>query len=123
MINNPEKFLNCMYKMKKTDENGLIEDLIITGGHAILVDDLGIFKEENEILFGSIEMINDKYLLLASLSDQFVKLENISVYIYYHFILENNGNNEDRYGVWANGILTETPNKNFFMGQKFNLLV
>jgi hypothetical protein len=124
MINNPEKFLNCMYKMKKTDENGLIEDLIITGGHAILVDDLGIFKEENEISFGSIQMINDKYLLLASLSDQFVKLDNNNLYTYYHFILENNGNDiEDRYGVWANGILTETPSKNYFMSQKLNLLV
>jgi hypothetical protein len=123
MINNPEKFLNCMYKMKKTDENGLIEDLIITGGHAILVDDLGIFKEENEILFGSIQMINDKYLLLASLSDQFVKLDNNNLYTYYHFILENNGNDiEDRYGVWANGILTDTPSKDYFMSQKFTLL-
>jgi hypothetical protein len=122
MINNPEKFNECMYKMEKTKENDLIEDLIITGGHAILVDDLGDNKEENDKIFGGKQMIDDKYLLLSCVSKDFKKIENINLYIYYHFILENNGNNEERYGVWANGILTETPNKNFFMGQKFTLL-
>jgi hypothetical protein len=122
MINNPEKFNECMYKMEKTKENDLIEDLIITGGHAILVDDLGDNKEENDKIFGGTQMIDDKYLLLSCVSKDFKKLENKNLYIYYHFILENNGNNEERYGVWANGVLTETPNKNFFMGQKFNLL-
>ena len=121
VVNNPEKF-NCMYKMKKTDENGLIEDLIITGGHAILVDDLGIFKEENDKLFGSTQMIDDKYLLLASVSNQFVKLENIIPYTYYHFILENNGSIDERFGVWANGILSETPSRNQFINHKYTLL-
>ena len=88
-----------------------------------MVDDLGDNKEENEKIFGGKQMIDDKYLLLSCVSKDFKKIENINLYIYYHFILENNGNNEERYGVWANGILTETPNKNFFMGQKFNLLV
>ena len=37
-----------MYKMEKTETNGLIEDLIVTGGHSILVDDLGEQKELNE---------------------------------------------------------------------------
>ena len=27
-------------------------------------------------------------------------------------MLENNGDNNERFGVWANGILTETPSKN-----------
>jgi hypothetical protein len=122
MINNPEKFNKCMYKMEKTKENGLIEDLIVTGGHSILVDDLGENKEENEKIFKGTQMIDDKYLLLSAVSKDFKKLENNNLYIYYHFILENDGNNEARYGVWANGILTETPNKNLFMGIKFTLL-
>jgi hypothetical protein len=122
MINNKDKFWQCMYKMEKTKENGLIEDLIVTGGHSILVDDLEENKEENEKIFKGTQMIDDKYLLLSAVSKDFKKLENNNLYIYYHFILENDGNNEARYGVWANGILTETPNKNFFMGQKFTLL-
>jgi len=120
MINNPEKWNKCMYKTKK---NGQFEDLIVTGGHSILVDDLGQYKEANDKLFGSkTPIINDKYLLLCSLSNDFVKLENTDLYTYYHFILENNGDDNERFGVWANGILTETPSKKFFLKQKLTLL-
>jgi hypothetical protein len=122
MINNPEKWDECMYKMEKTEENGLIEDLIVTGGHAILVDDLGICKYENYKIFGTTPMIDNKYLLLSSVSNDFKKLENINLYTYYHFILENNGNDDERFGVWANGILTETPSKNHFTNHKYTLL-
>jgi hypothetical protein len=114
MINNPNKILECMYKMEKTNENGLIEDLIVTGGHSILVDDLGENKDENEKIFKGTQIIDDKYLLLSCVSKDFKKLENNNLYNYYHFVLENSGNDE-RYGVWANGILTETPSKNFFI--------
>jgi len=122
MINNPDKFNECMYKMAKTEENGLIEDLIVTGGHSILVDDLGVLKEENDKTLGSTPMIDDKYLLLSAVSKQFIKLENTNLYSYYHFILENDGDNDKRYGIWANGILTETPSKNQFTNHKYTLL-
>jgi len=122
MINNPNRFNECMYKIEKTEENGLIEDLIVTGGHSILVDDLGVLKEENDKIFGSTPMIDDKYLLLSAVSKDFKKLENTNLYTYYHFILENNGNDDERFGVWANGILTETPSKNQFNNHKYTLL-
>lgn len=115
MINEPDKFNHSMYLMKKTDDNGLLEDLIVTGGHSILVDDLGIYKEENDLIFGGIQMIDDKYLLLAAVSKDFVKLMTPRLYMYYHIILENNGNDNERFGVWANGILTETPPKQHFI--------
>ena len=114
MINNPENFNACMYKMEKTEENGLLDDLIVTGGHAILVDDLEEYKEENDKIFGTTLIIDDKYLLLSAVSKEFVKLENTNLYIYYHFVLENNGNDDEQFGVWANGILTETSSKNHF---------
>jgi len=71
MINNPQKCNECMYKMEKTDENELIDDLIITGGHAILVNDLGSYKEENDLIFGETRMIDDKYLLFSKISTDF----------------------------------------------------
>jgi hypothetical protein len=122
MINNPNRFNECMYKMEKTEENGLIEDLIVTGFHSILVDDLRNYKDENDKIFGTTHMIDDKYLLLSSVSKQFIKLENTNLYTYYHFILENDGDNDNRYGVWANGILTETPSKKKFTNHKYTLL-
>ena len=66
--------------------------------------------------------IDDKYLLLACVSKDFVKIEDTEKYSYYHFILENNGDDEQRFGVYANGILTETPSKTFFTNQKHILL-
>jgi hypothetical protein len=122
MINNPNFFECCMYKMKKTNNNGLIDDLIITGWHSILVDDLRDYKEINNKRLGSIQMIDDKYLLLSSISNDFNKIEEIKTFTYYFFILENNGSNDERFGIWANGILTETPSKNHF-NSKLYLMV
>jgi hypothetical protein len=115
MINNPDINQYCMYKMKKTDKNGLLEDLTVTWGHSILVDELNEYKEENDKLFnGTTPKIDDKYLLLAGVSNDFIKEENKNMYTYYHFTLENNGDDDERFGIWANGILTETPSKNYF---------
>jgi hypothetical protein len=115
MINNPDHFNLSMYKMEKTDTNGLIEDLIVTGGHSILVDDLGEYYAENEIRFKCpIPKIDDKFFLLCSLSKDFIQLTDRDEYTYYHLVLENNGNNDERFGIWANGILTETISKNQF---------
>ena len=122
MINNPDVFTSCMYKMKKTEENGLTEDIIVTGGHCVLVDDLGEFKEKNDKIFGSTLMIDDKYKLLCGVSTDFVKLENRLPYTYYHFILENNGDDDERFGVWANGMLSETPSKNQFNAHKYTIM-
>ena len=121
MINNPEIWYDCMYKMKKTEKNNLIEDLIITGGHSILVNNLGDYKEKNDLLFlGETEKIDDKYLLLAEVSNDFVKIVNNDKYTYYHLTLEND---EDRkFGIYVNGILSETTTNFFFNYNKFELL-
>jgi hypothetical protein len=115
LINHPDnKFTSSMYKMAKTESNGLIEDLIVTGGHSILVDDLGNQKELNEQLLGE-EKIEDKFLLLAAASNDFVKINDTEKYTYYHFVLEDNGNDKMKFGVWANGVLSETISKHFFL--------
>jgi hypothetical protein len=116
MINNPNRYSSCMYAIKKSDSNNLNEDLIVTGGHSILVDTLDGKEEQNKIYFqGETYKIDDKYLLVAPLVDGVEKLENNNLYTYYHFVLENDGDENQRYGVWANGMLTETPSfKQFF---------
>ena len=113
MVNNPKSKFNCMYQM---------EDLIITGGHSILVDSLTEnqlekYKRDNIFQNGD-NKIDDKYLLLASYSDKFEKILDNNTYTYYHFTLENDGNNDARYGVWADGILTETPSKNYYLSKQ-----
>ena len=106
MINNPNMQGFCMHKMVKTDENGLLEDLIVTGYHSILVDDLGELCEENKKYSDQVK-VEDKFLLSTAVSKDFVKLEDTNEYTYYHFALENE-DPEERFGVWANGVLTET---------------
>lgn len=111
MINDPKSKLNCMYKMG---------NLMITGGHSILVNSLtdehiNNYKRDNIFQTDKEKKIDDKYLLLSSYSDKFVKMEDNKEYTYYHFVLENDGDNEKRYGVWAEGILVETPSYNLYM--------
>jgi alpha-tubulin suppressor-like RCC1 family protein len=115
MLNNPKIFSECMYKMEKTDNNELIEDLIVTGGHSILVDDLEDNKEKNEEFFGSeTPTIDNKFLLLSAVSNKFNLINESKIFTYYHIILENDDDDDRRYGIWANGILTETPSMNYY---------
>jgi surface protein len=124
LINNPNIYSKCMYKMEKTETNGLTEDLIVTGGHSILVDHMTEEEKElNEQLFwGPTPMLDKKYLLLSAVSKQFTPMKNKKPYVYYHLVLDNEEEDEARYGIWANGILTETPSKEYFKKQKFILL-
>ena len=126
MVNNPNIWHDCMYLLPKTETNNLIEDLIISGLHAILVDNIENDKERIRSLIGPgksiISMIDDKYLLLAAASKDFIKLDNQNVYKYYHLTLESEGEDERRYGIWANGVLTETTCKKTLMSKTFTLL-
>jgi hypothetical protein len=115
------KWKNNMFVMYKTSENNLIEDLIMTGGHSILVDELnrGDFKEEQiryyEIQKNNPWKIDDKHLLLAGVSKFFKEINDDKIYTYYNFTLENDGDDDKRYGIWANGILAEIPSKTQFI--------
>ena len=116
-VNDINDFRSCMFLLPKNEN--MTKDLIITGGHSILVD--YVSEKENfrnlEYFGGSKFEIDGKQLLLASASEKFIPLENSNIYTYYHFILENDDDNNARYGIWANGILTETPSKNNFLNE------
>ena len=115
LINNPKKWNMCMYKMEKTPTNGLIEDLIVTGGHSLLVDKITDAEQKKYDEMGISEFskltIDNKHLLLACCSEKFSPMQDNELYTYYHLLLENNNDKEKRFGIWANGILTETPNE------------
>ena len=117
----------AVHRLPKSEANGLTEDLYVTGGHSILVDsisdaDLATYKELVVFETGEPIKIDDKYLLLAGISDQFVKIENEDSYVYYHLCLESAGDNDRRFGIWANGCLTETVSRNQFLEHDYDLL-
>ena len=126
MINDPTDWTKCMYKLPKINNinPNALDDLIITGRHSILVDNLPYhIKQKQEKLIKLIDRkINDKYLLLAGQCKEFMQITTNEVYTYYHFILENDEDENKKYGIWANGILAETTTKQDFNRQQFILL-
>jgi hypothetical protein len=107
LINNPDLWHSCMYQGQLQG----FEPLIITGGHALLVDTLTQEEREAQAAFWgrAEEVIDDKILIVAPVCKDFKAILNTDVYTYYHFTVENDGDDDRRYGVWANGFLTETP--------------
>lgn len=101
----------CMYHDKRTN-------LIISGGHSILVDALTPSQEKAQRDIGFIDKkIEDKYMLLACNSEWFEKMEvNNEVMEIYHLCLES----EDelaQFGIWVNDTLTETSSIQHFLSK------
>jgi len=102
--NGSNKELNCVYQ---------INNLLLLGGHSILVDYNELTEAEinkNSMYFGNeMQKVDDKTCLLACASDKFEKIQNTEIYKWANICLENDGNIKNRYGIYANGILCETP--------------
>ena len=98
-----------MNKTEGTEDNGLIEDLIVTGNHGILLDEKDFNEEEQKKnpKWASFK-VDDKINCIAGVSSKFEQITNNDVYKYYHFSLDNGDGKKRRFGVWANGILMET---------------
>jgi BspA type Leucine rich repeat region (6 copies)/Concanavalin A-like lectin/glucanases superfamily/Hint domain len=112
MVNDPSEPKRCMYKLPKT--GNMTDDLMITGGHALLVD-----ERPKGLCF----KIDDKFLSFAESDKRCVKMENTDRYTYYNLCLENNGNKDQRFGVWANGMLCETPSEKQFNDHQYSELL
>jgi surface protein len=110
MINNPDIWHSCMYTGKREG----FEPLVITGGHGLLVDYLTESQQRAQASYWGTDevVIDDLTVMIVPVSANFTKIADRSLYTYYHFALENDGDNDRRYGVYANGFLTETPSLN-----------
>jgi hypothetical protein len=87
-VNNPSKWDKCMYKMEKNSMNGLLEDLIVTGGHAILENGVSNLEKKRLSDIGMShynDKIEDKFLVLSSVSEKFVAVQDKEIYTFYHF--------------------------------------
>jgi hypothetical protein len=120
MIRNSDDVFNGLYKMKNND-------LIVAGGHSILVDKLPLFINETNVpsfakkgisFYKCNHKIQDKYLLLACDSDLFEPMIDNELYNVYHIVLESNNNNKN-YGIYANGILSESTSLKNFIKKNF----
>lgn len=112
--NNCNGLFECMYRLPKTKD--MKEDLIVTGGHSIMEDELPekvleMYEMNDWFNRGKDSMIDGKYMVLACLSDKFEKVMTKKKFQIFNFALENDGDENKRYLVWANQVLTETPSK------------
>jgi hypothetical protein len=117
MYNSGEKLRSKEKLFKCTSEHypELTEDLIITGGHAILVDELSEEQKEKTIdLLGQLYVTDGKYRLLSCFDEKAQPYEVEGIYTIYHFALEND-NYYMNYGVYANGLLVESTSKRYLL--------
>jgi hypothetical protein len=118
--NDPTKWNYCIKRLRK-NKLGATEDLMVTGGHSVLVNKLSEKEKAGQIsIYNSADRkIDGKYLLLASVSDNFEAVNDNNTYTYYHLVLEHDGDLNARYGIWANGVLTESQSENHFSAKDY----
>jgi len=98
-----------LYKMKN-------HDVIVTGKHGILVDEV----TEEEIIRTkkcgtTIRQIDDKQVLPACASDKFEKITDDKDFELWHFVLENDDETKN-YGIYiTGGILSESCSEKAFL--------
>ena len=110
---NSERFMDRLYICKTDMYPELNEDLIITGCHAILVEEFKENQREETILaLNEIYITDDKYRLIAYIDDRASPYEVEGEYNIYHIALENE-NYFSNYGIYANGLLVEYCSKRY----------
>jgi hypothetical protein len=115
-IQNPrhsERTLDRLYVCKKEIFPELNEDLIITGGHSILVDKLNDHEMKLTIeKLGEVYVTDNKYRLIACIDSRTIPYDIAGEYNIYHIALEND-NYLYNYGIYANGLLVESCSKRY----------
>jgi hypothetical protein len=106
--NNPKKWYNSLFRHK---ESGLT----VTGGHSILVNS---FNPVEQSIVDQIEypvrQIDGMYALLSTIAcSRFEQLQDNDMHVIYHFVVESD-NADRQYGVYANGVLSESISLNDF---------
>lgn len=117
LFNNPDKWNGCLKKLPKSGD--MIDDLYITGAHSLLVDEVSEKESEGVIaIYGtSNRKIDDKFMLNAWVSEKTEPVLTKDFFTIYHIVLEHDEDENKKYGIWANGVLTESQcEKHFIKG-------
>jgi hypothetical protein len=88
------------------------EDLVITGGHSILVDTLSDKQIKDTAVYWKdmLYKTDDKYRLLTVINEKATSFQESGMFTIFHFALESE-DDDINYGVYANGILVESCSK------------
>ena len=115
---NPNKLFKI--SKEKFPELGLIDDLYVTGKHSRLVDNLNEEQKNKTLtIWNKLQKIDGKYLLMAWIDEDFIDIKDKNIYEIYQVVLESNRNDfTQQYGIWANGLLSESMSLNTFKMKK-----
>ena len=110
---NKDRIRHRLYQYSNPKFPEIVEPLILTGGHSILVDELTEEQqEETRQVFGSILETDGKIHLLSFLNEDCEPYEEEGKFTIYHIALENE-NYYANYGIYANGLLVESCSKRY----------
>lgn len=104
---------NKLYLCSPDKYPELTEDLVITGCHSILVDNISEKQKEGTLeLFGHILITDNKYRLIAYLDEKATPYLEQGLFNIWHIALDNDDYYMN-YGIYANGLLVETCSKRY----------
>jgi hypothetical protein len=113
--NSKNKTIHKLYKLTQEKNTNLIEDLYVSGQHSLLVDTLTEEQEKKSLtMWSNLQQINDKKLLMAWVNEDFEEISDTNIYTLYQLVLESD-NKKTQYGIYANGILSESMSLNTFI--------
>ena len=103
-----------LYVCSKTEFDQILEPLVITGCHSILVGEFVSEAQRQKTIEvnGDIYLTDNKYRLPACAHHQTTVYDQPGTYTIYHLALEN----EDyfmNYGIYANGLLVESCSRRY----------
>jgi DNA-binding beta-propeller fold protein YncE len=109
-----ERIKDQLYKCSQSEYPELFEPLVITGCHAILVDEFVSpeQREQTSEVLGRIFVTDKKYRLPACVDNRTTVYEIKGECTIYHLALENDEYFAN-YGIYANGLLVETCSKRY----------
>jgi surface protein len=119
-----ERIKDQLYIYSKEKYPELLEELIITGAHSILIDKFINDDQLNKTkkIIGNSCIIDEKYRLPACVDKDAQVYKEAGIYTIYHIALESN-NLCRRYGIYANGLLVESCSKRYLKNRSNMILI
>ena len=112
-IASKDRVQHQLYQYSKDEYPEILEPLVLTGCHSILVDWLTEDQGEKTMKeFGRIFETDGKPRLMTFLNEKAIVYETPGTYTIYHLALENE-NYYGNYGIYANGLLVESCSKRY----------
>jgi len=114
LLKSHQKVHNNIVCMKKDSLNNNVpfNDLKVTTGHSMLVDNLTDDEITEIEKWNPVKKIDDKFLILSRVSKYFEEYDTKELNNVYHLILEAD-DLDTQYGIYANGVLMESMSKQF----------